>query len=865
MIAPQILDMLKRKDLVNLATAMNASGCARMSKAELIELVRTRSASSGGESPSPDLTTPGSNATVVPEAAVGDDVAKKPRGRRGRKSATNEPAKSEASDSPITTAEQDKPTVIEPEKKPRARRGRKSAATEPTTVDVPVAVPTAVVETAVAEQEKPAENATEPKPRGRRGRKSATAEPATPEAPAVPSVAVESEKPVEVASEPKPRGRRGRKSATAEPATPEAPAVPSVAVEPEKPVEIAPEPKPRGRRGRKSATAEPATPEAPAVPSVAVEPEKPVEIAPEPKPRGRRGRKSATSEATTPDVSADVVEQEKPAASEPVKKRRGRKSAHDSSTPLFDVITPATDLPPAESQESTPSAKPKRGRPRREPEGVQPEAPTVENVAPTPEVAEAPSKKRGRKPRVKEADSVAKESDSSAPPQTRQNDEPTVSTPTATSVAEPATPEPVEPTKKARRPYTRRKKMEEKPEVASTPDVAADVTTEPADGATSIPTAIDAPVATSNESSNEHEPPKRRRGRRAKNADADSTSGEQSADPKQRRGRRTTLEEGQGETEPRAARPASGSSLDVKTDDLAKPEIEETSEKTRRQPVMPQREKTDRIVLIVCDPHWLRACWETSDALLERVRAAMGRHWHTADPILRVYRVERETNGSTIRREMVADVVVQLELNNWYVQVDDPPQHFMVELGYRARDGQFFTLVSSNIVTTPQRYIHDAFSRPVFNPVSPGFDPNPYRNGDRIGRSRVEGDLPTPLRRRSLGANLEIVQPTSDQNGRVGARLSEEFTPYEDKLQLDVDAEVVIRGKVSEGASVKVKEEPILVNSEGAFSVRFSLPERRHVYPVVATSGDGVETHTIIIAIDRNTKTLDPVFREDED
>ncbi len=787
MIAPQILDMLKRKDLVNLATAMNASGCARMSKAELIELVRTRSASSGGESPSPDLTTPGSNATVVPEAAVGDDVAKKPRGRRGRKSATNEPAKSEASDSPITTAEQDKPTVIEPEKKPRARRGRKSAATEPTTVDVPVAVPTAVVETAVAEQEKPAENATEPKP--------------------------------------------------------------------------------RGRRGRKSATAEPATPEAPAVPSVAVEPEKPVEIAPEPKPRGRRGRKSATSEATTPDVSADVVEQEKPAASEPVKKRRGRKSAHDSSTPLFDVITPATDLPPAESQESTPSAKPKRGRPRREPEGVQPEAPTVENVAPTPEVAEAPSKKRGRKPRVKEADSVAKESDSSAPPQTRQNDEPTVSTPTATSVAEPATPEPVEPTKKARRPYTRRKKTEEKPEVASTPNVAADVTTEPADGATSIPTAIDAPVATSNESSNEQEPPKRRRGRRAKNADsgADSTSGEQSADPKQRRGRRTTLEEGQGETEPRAARPASGSSLDVKTDDLAKPEIEETSEKTRRQPVMPQREKTDRIVLIVCDPHWLRACWETSDALLERVRAAMGRHWHTADPILRVYRVERETNGSTIRREMVADVVVQLELNNWYVQVDDPPQHFMVELGYRARDGQFFTLVSSNIVTTPQRYIHDAFSRPVFNPVSPGFDPNPYRNGDRIGRPRVEGDLPTPLRRRSLGSNLEIVQPTSDQNGRVGARLSEEFTPYEDKLQLDVDAEVVIRGKVSEGASVKVKEEPILVNSEGAFSVRFSLPERRHVYPVVATSGDGVETHTIIIAIDRNTKTLDPVFREDED
>jgi hypothetical protein len=41
-----------------------------------------------------------------------------------------------------------------------------------------------------------------------------------------------------------------------------------------------------------------------------------------------------------------------------------------------------------------------------------------------------------------------------------------------------------------------------------------------------------------------------------------------------------------------------------------------------------------------------------------------------------------------------------------------------------------------------------------------------------------------------------------------------------------------------------------------------TLPDRRQVIPVVATTKDGVEKRTIVLAIERNTKTLDPVIRE---
>jgi hypothetical protein len=41
-----------------------------------------------------------------------------------------------------------------------------------------------------------------------------------------------------------------------------------------------------------------------------------------------------------------------------------------------------------------------------------------------------------------------------------------------------------------------------------------------------------------------------------------------------------------------------------------------------------------------------------------------------------------------------------------------------------------------------------------------------------------------------------------------------------------------------------------------------TLTDRRQVIPVVASSADGVEQRTIILAVERNTKVLEPRVRD---
>ena len=259
-------------------------------------------------------------------------------------------------------------------------------------------------------------------------------------------------------------------------------------------------------------------------------------------------------------------------------------------------------------------------------------------------------------------------------------------------------------------------------------------------------------------------------------------------------------------------------------------------------------DENDRLVLSVCDPFWLRAYWEATSRRVERVRSAMGQSWHTADPTLRLYRVDREPHGAT-RREFVADFPVRAGVNNCYVPVDDPPRSFVVELGYLARDKRFFTLISSNVVETPQRYVHDAFGRLEENGL--GFPTN------------FEAFAPRRRATRPRFATFE------DETFRPGAlngttrRALESFSSASD-LRVAVDCEIVVKGQVSPGARVRVKEEPIRLKEDGTFSIRYRLPERRHVFPVVATTPDGSETRTVVLAVDRNTKTLDPVFRDEE-
>jgi hypothetical protein len=52
------------------------------------------------------------------------------------------------------------------------------------------------------------------------------------------------------------------------------------------------------------------------------------------------------------------------------------------------------------------------------------------------------------------------------------------------------------------------------------------------------------------------------------------------------------------------------------------------------------------------------------------------------------------------------------------------------------------------------------------------------------------------------------------------------------------------------------------VEEDGTFRVQLDMPDRRQVLPIVAQSPDGTEQRTIVLALERNTKVMEPIVRD---
>ena len=60
-------------------------------------------------------------------------------------------------------------------------------------------------------------------------------------------------------------------------------------------------------------------------------------------------------------------------------------------------------------------------------------------------------------------------------------------------------------------------------------------------------------------------------------------------------------------------------------------------------------------------------------------------------------------------------------------------------------------------------------------------------------------------------------------------------------FDFQVDTELIVHGVTRPDARVTLRGEPVKIRSDGTFAVRFNLPDRRHVLPMVASSRDGAE------------------------
>jgi hypothetical protein len=261
----------------------------------------------------------------------------------------------------------------------------------------------------------------------------------------------------------------------------------------------------------------------------------------------------------------------------------------------------------------------------------------------------------------------------------------------------------------------------------------------------------------------------------------------------------------------------------------------------------------DRIIALTRDSYWLHAYWELSRTTLARARAALGQEWHQARPILRVMDVSSEDTTSAAERH-IRDVCIHGGVNNWYIDVLEPPRSYRIDIGYLSKRGKFYVLARSNVVTTPKAGVTDALDENWAN-VQKQFEriQNGAVNGNGSANHHHQIDLDDlfeeRLRRPLASASLQDLAASA-------------LPPLGRHFHFQIDAELIVYGTTEPNARVTLQGEPVHLRSDGTFTVRFTLPDSRQIIPAVASSADGNEERTIVLAVERNTKELEPMIHD---
>jgi len=262
----------------------------------------------------------------------------------------------------------------------------------------------------------------------------------------------------------------------------------------------------------------------------------------------------------------------------------------------------------------------------------------------------------------------------------------------------------------------------------------------------------------------------------------------------------------------------------------------------------------DRMVLMVRGPHWLHVFWELTARGVARAQAALGQEWHGARPTLRLIELESGLNASPSER-VVREIAVHGGVKNWFIDIRDP-HRYRCEIGYLAVSGRFHSLVRSNAVTMPSPPQGDTLDAHWGEIVEDCERIYAMSGGFSAEHSSTElQELFEERLRRPMGPPAARSSGVEDEDGEDGVPA----------FELEVDAEMVVYGVTQPGAYLTLQGEPVKVHADGTFRVRVDMPNRRQVLPIVASTADGASRQTVVMAVERNTKSMGPAGREQQE
>ncbi len=256
---------------------------------------------------------------------------------------------------------------------------------------------------------------------------------------------------------------------------------------------------------------------------------------------------------------------------------------------------------------------------------------------------------------------------------------------------------------------------------------------------------------------------------------------------------------------------------------------------------IPQDYNDTGIALMVRDPYWLYTYWNVNHETKDQIASNFGT-WENIPLFLRVYDTTDVNGFDGFNSNYYFDIQLNHPANNWYIHVGGPNRTFCVDLGFIQANGSFYTIVRSNIVTTPRDNVSDVIDE-EWMVIEEDFRRLYRLAGGEDGNSSaelVEALIKRLEREIGSGAVSSLASPAK-------------FQPKERKFWLVLNTELIVYGATEPDAQVSIQDEPIKLRPDGSFTIRFALPDGTQVIPVTAHSADGVDTINITPTVSKQT------------
>jgi len=276
------------------------------------------------------------------------------------------------------------------------------------------------------------------------------------------------------------------------------------------------------------------------------------------------------------------------------------------------------------------------------------------------------------------------------------------------------------------------------------------------------------------------------------------------------------------------------------------------------------------VVFLPRDPQWAYCFWAISDVDRQKAREA-----GATSLCLRVADVTG-LGADQSHPHALQELVVDNHASEWFLPVPVDGRDYRVELGFRLRNGGWYSLAFSAVAQVPalepSQRVADAFVPFSLDQPLPTAAPEVSFGGGVTHEQIYQIATAAGTRSRRVGSEvlheLEGAQQGLLNDSGVGVWASGRSESGSGLVRqrsfwLVADAELIVYGATDPSASLFIGDQQVPLSSDGTFRVHVPFRDGEQLYPIRAIAADGEQERSIRLEFERRTPEARVNSRED--